>query len=128
MADIWSLGITAIELATGKPPFSDIHPMRAISLIPKFTPPQLPETFSLEFRDFVWRCCKKDPTKRLKAKELLSHPFISREINEREVRDLIRKCKISTPTLMKPIRDRENRPNIKTFNDSGTWDFDNSKA
>ncbi|EOD17487.1 putative Serine/threonine-protein kinase [Emiliania huxleyi CCMP1516] len=77
-ADVWSLGITAIELAEGSPPNSNLHPMRAIFLIPTQPPPQLaePEKWSAAFRDFVGRCLTKEVEKRPTATELLQHAFI----------------------------------------------------
>jgi len=76
MADIWSLGITAIELAKGEPPHADKHPMKVIMNIPNNNPPQLTSEFSKDFRNFVDSCLNKDPADRPTAKDLLRHKFI----------------------------------------------------
>lgn len=78
LADIWSLGITVIEMAEGAPPRADMHPFRAIFQIPKADPPTLtkPADWSEELNDFLQRCLVKDPAKRPHPNELLKHPFV----------------------------------------------------
>ncbi|XP_069972872.1 serine/threonine-protein kinase 3 isoform X5 [Penaeus vannamei] len=78
VADIWSLGITALEMAEGKPPYGDIHPMRAIFMIPTKPPPSFrePDQWQPEFIDFVSRCLVKNPEERATASKLLQHQFI----------------------------------------------------
>lgn len=77
--DVWSIGITAIELAEGDPPLSDIHPMRALFQIPRNPPPSLsrPDAFSPELSDFISECLVKDFEQRPFSKDLLKHPFLS---------------------------------------------------
>lgn len=72
-SDIWSVGITAIEMAEGKPPLADLHPMRALYLIPKSDPPTLEEAsnWSDEFHDFLECCLARNPTARATAQQLL---------------------------------------------------------
>ncbi|KAK6034643.1 hypothetical protein COOONC_27853 [Cooperia oncophora] len=72
-ADIWSLGITAIEMAEGRPPYADIHPMRAIFMIPTKPPPTFkkPDEWSHEFNDFIKQCLVKKPDDRKTASQLV---------------------------------------------------------
>jgi len=94
-ADIWSLAITAMELAVGEPPHSNIHPMRAIFLIPTSEPPTLPEPakYSREFNDFLKVCLNKNPELRPSAEWLLKHhPFITRAKGKKLIADLVEEC------------------------------------
>jgi len=82
-ADVWSLGITAIEMAEGAPPHSNLNPLRAIFLIPSKPAPTLadPDNWSPEMLDFIRCCCKKDPSERSDSALLTSHPFVKQEVN-----------------------------------------------
>jgi len=80
-ADIWSLGITAIEMATGKPPHSDVHHREVLYVIPDSPSPGLPSgDWSDDFHDFVKQCLMKNPDDRPTAQGLLQHPFIQQGI------------------------------------------------
>ncbi|ELU01028.1 hypothetical protein CAPTEDRAFT_1495 [Capitella teleta] len=92
-ADIWSLGITAIELAKGEPPNSDLHPMRVLFLIPKNNAPQLTGNYSKPFKDFVELCLNKEPENRPSAKELLRHTYIRKAKKTGFLQDLIERQK-----------------------------------
>nr|KAG5694807.1 hypothetical protein BaRGS_019184 [Batillaria attramentaria] len=95
VADIWSLGITALEMAEGKPPYGDIHPMRAIFMIPTKPPPSFrqPDKWSAEFIDFVSKCLVKNPENRATAVELLQHDFIKKAESCEILQDMIREAK-----------------------------------
>jgi len=98
-ADIWSLGITTLEMAEGKPPHADIHPMRAIFMIPTKPPPTFknPDKWSPDMQDFVLKCLVKKPEDRMSATQLLRHSFISSS----------KPVDILAPMLMEAMRIRE---------------------
>lgn len=110
-SDIWSLGITAIEIATTEPPLSNIHPMRALFLIPRNKAPELPDKkkWSRDLHQFVAACLEKDFQKRSTAEELLSLSWI-KKTNINQARGM-------TSELVDKFR---NVPRQATIDDDGT--------
>ena len=106
-ADIWSLGITAIELATGCAPYATLSQVAIVQKILKAPPPQLPRDrdFSPEFRDFVKKCMNFTPNKRPSSEELLQHPFLMKASDASYIADYVLK---DLPPLGDRFREEQN--------------------
>ncbi|XP_026093660.1 traf2 and NCK-interacting protein kinase-like isoform X9 [Carassius auratus] len=86
-SDLWSLGITAIEMAEGAPPLCDMHPMRALFLIPRNSAPRLKsKKWSKKFQLFIESCLVKNHNQRPSTEQLIKHPFIKDLPNEKQIR------------------------------------------
>ncbi|KAK2709774.1 serine/threonine-protein kinase mig-15-like isoform X4 [Artemia franciscana] len=97
-SDLWSLGITALEMAESQPPLCDMHPMRALFLIPRNPPPRFKsKKWSKKFHSFIETVLVKDYHQRPYTDQLLKHPFVKDQPQERQVRiqlkDHIDRCK-----------------------------------
>jgi len=89
-SDIWSLGCTLIEMATGEPPWSEYkNPMTVLyNILNLKSPPPIPKGLSAELKDFLICCLKINPIERLNVYQLLRHPFITGDIivnNKQEI-------------------------------------------
>ena len=125
-ADIWSLGITALELANGEPPYADIHPMKVLFLIPKNPPPQLHGNFSPAFKEFIELCLRKDPRDRPTARQLLQTSFIRKAGKPARLQELISRYQDWKARYPKEAADSEDeatpvKKNIPVNED--LWDF-----
>ncbi|KAH9901858.1 Pkinase-domain-containing protein [Xylariomycetidae sp. FL2044] len=130
-ADIWSLGITALEMANGEPPHADTHPMRALMAIPKKPSPKLEGNFSKDFKDFVYQCLMKDPDRRPSAKDLLKHRFISRSGKVEALQELIERRRVYDATKTRKKNRafyQETMRDLSPKDEQDEWVFDTVKS
>lgn len=94
-ADIWSFGITALELKMGHPPLIEMASLSVMMQIPVRPPPEAPPDSSALFKKFIQRILIKDPELRPTAHDLLTDPFITQTGTKSTeiVRDLVSKYK-----------------------------------
>nr|XP_040037000.1 serine/threonine-protein kinase 10 [Gasterosteus aculeatus aculeatus] len=103
-ADIWSLGITLIELAQIEPPHHELNPMRVLLKIAKAEPPTLeqPHKWSKDFKDFLKKALDKNPETRPTIAQLMEHPFVKSVTSNRPLRELVAEAKAE---VMEEIED-----------------------
>ncbi|XP_061595403.1 serine/threonine-protein kinase 10 [Cololabis saira] len=103
-ADIWSLGITLIELAQIEPPHHELNPMRVLLKIAKADPPSLedPRKWSKDFKEFLKKTLDKNPETRPTAAQLLEHPFVRSVTSNRPLMELVAEAKAE---VMEEIED-----------------------
>ncbi|XP_054885165.1 STE20-like serine/threonine-protein kinase isoform X2 [Poeciliopsis prolifica] len=108
-ADIWSLGVTLIELAQIEPPNHEMNPMRVLLKIAKSEPPTLmhPSRWSPEFNDFLRRALDKNVDNRWNSTQLLQHPFVTSVTDSRPLRELIAEAKAEVTEEIEDSKEEE---------------------
>lgn len=131
-ADIWSLGITTMEMANAEPPNASTHPMKVLFLIPKAPAPRLEgNRYSRELKDFVATCLVKDCDRRPTAKELLQHRFIRNAGRVECLQELVQRRQLwdnNKGSGAHPKLYEETLRSISSRDDADDWVFDTVKA
>ncbi|XP_038241032.1 serine/threonine-protein kinase 10-like [Dermochelys coriacea] len=112
-ADIWSLGITLIEMAEMEPPYHELNPMRVLLKISKSQPPTLrcPKRWSEEFKDFLRKVLERNPEVRWSASQLLQHPFVAEVSEKRPLRELIAEARAE---VMEEVEEEEEEGHVSS--------------
>ena len=131
-ADIWSLGITAMEMINGEPPNASTHPMKVLFLIPKAPAPRLEGNhYSRELKDFVAACLVKDPDRRPTARELLHHRFIRDAGRSEGLQELVHRRQMWDSIQGRPPHPKyyeETMTSMSLPEEKDDWVFDTVKA
>ncbi|XP_030235537.1 STE20-like serine/threonine-protein kinase isoform X2 [Gadus morhua] len=120
-ADIWSLGVTLIELAQIEPPNHEMNPMRVLLKIAKSEPPTLmqPSRWSPEFRDFLRKALDKNVDQRWGTAQLLQHPFVSSVAENRPLRELVAEAKAEVYEEIEEAKEEEDEEEAEVPPDAG---------
>uniref|UniRef100_A0A3P8SKF9 non-specific serine/threonine protein kinase n=1 Tax=Amphiprion percula TaxID=161767 RepID=A0A3P8SKF9_AMPPE len=115
-ADIWSLGVTLIELAQIEPPNHEMNPMRVLLKIAKSEPPTLmhPSRWSPEFNDFLRKALDKNVDNRWGAPQLLQHPFVTSVTDSKPLRELIAEAKAEVTEEIEDSKEEEEEEEADT--------------
>ena len=131
-ADIWSLGVTAIEMIQGEPPNASTHPMKVLFVIPKAPAPRVEGgSYSRDIKDFIAACLVKDPDRRPTARELLQHRFIRKAGSVESLQDLIHRHHAwgnNQGTGNNPRFYEETMSTLGNIRKKDDWVFDTVKA
>ncbi|XP_042290261.1 STE20-like serine/threonine-protein kinase isoform X1 [Thunnus maccoyii] len=115
-ADIWSLGVTLIELAQIEPPNHEMNPMRVLLKIAKSEPPTLmhPSRWSPEFSDFLRKALDKNVDNRWGPVQLLQHPFVTSVTDSKPLRELIAEAKAEVTEEIEDSKEEEEEEEAET--------------